>query len=64
MEKDVTERAVAALWFGLVVGFVVFLVLLVVSALLPKVQIDAGWWGLAAGLVAGLFTFLKGRSAV
>lgn len=62
--NDLVSRLLRALVSGLVVGLIVALVLLVVSALLPGVEIDASFWGFVVGAVCAIYTFVTRRDAI
>lgn len=62
--NDVASRAVKAVVVGLVTAFVVFIILLVVSAILPSVSLDAAKWGMIVGVLAGLYSFLTGNNVI
>lgn len=53
------ELAVASFIFGIAVGVVVALIVLVISALIPGVELAAGKWGLIAGILAGIGHFVS-----
>lgn len=64
MANNIVARALQALVVGLVTGFAVFVILLLVSMLLPAVSLDAAKWSFVVGVIAGLLSFFTGRNVI
>ena len=56
------DRVVNAVVAGLVTGIVVALIIWVISALIPGIALDPGFWGTIAGVLAALVAFFSGRT--
>lgn len=63
-DNNLVGRVLRSILVGLVTGFVVFLVLLVISGLVIGVELDAAKWGGLVGLLAGLLHFFTGRGVI
>lgn len=61
MDSDIASRAVNALIAGLIAGVITAVVVWLLSALLPGVVLDPGFWGMVVGVIVGLVTFLGGN---
>ena len=61
---NLAARVISAIVHGLIIGFIVFLVLIVISMILPGVSIDAAKWGMIVGMLASLYVFFTGNSTV
>jgi TM2 domain-containing membrane protein YozV len=59
--ENLLTRAIKAVITGLVAGVIVALLLLVISALIPGVQIDASLWGTIIGILTALYVFVTGE---
>lgn len=57
----VLNRVLLAILYGIGAGLAVFLVLLIISALLPGVTIDASAWAVFVGLIVAIAHFIRGR---
>lgn len=64
MVDNIGERLIKAIVYGLIAGFVTALLLFVLSAILPGVVINASFWGMIVGILAGLYAFFVGRRTV
>lgn len=62
-DNGVANRALRALLYGVVVGIVVALVVWLLASLTP-LELDPGFWGTVAGVIAGLYSFLTGETRV
>lgn len=62
--ESLLARVFKAIVIGVVVGLFTALVLVILSALLPGVVIDARFWGIVVGLAAGLYYLLTGKRAL
>lgn len=58
MNNSLITRALRALAVGVITGLLAALIIVIVSALLPGVTIEASFWGAVLGLVAGILSFL------
>ena len=56
--ESLAARIIQAVVIGLLTGFLAFLIILVISMVLPGVSISASFWGGIIGLLAGLYAFL------
>lgn len=59
--NGLADRTVKAIVTGLVVGIVTALIVYVISALTP-LELDPGFWGVIAGIIAGLYVFVTRKS--
>lgn len=64
MTNNLVSRALKALVVGLVTGFVAFVIIALISMLIPTVSLDAAKWGAVVGVLAGLISFVTGQNVL
>lgn len=61
---ELLKRILLGAVYGIIAGFLVFLVVLLISALLPLVSLNAAAIGTIAGILTAVIYILTGRTTI